>query len=290
MTTFSKIFEALTWASSFLQAARREPYAAELLLRHHLAFSRSDLFASLQDPITDMQAQAFVNDIHSHASGVPVQYLTGTEEFYGRIFQVNREVLIPRPETEELVFGVLKRMDHYFPSKDRLTVVDVGTGSGAIACTLALESEKLDVVAIDIAPASIEVAKQNATFLQAKVTFMTGDLLLPLIDSGQKVDVVVSNPPYIAERDMDTLSDIVKDHEPWRALVAGEDGLMFYKRLVEQLPSVTSNEAIIAFEVGCGQAEQVVGLLKQTFTNRISTDIECDINGKDRMVFAKLGN
>ena len=174
--------------------------------------------------------------------------MIGHEMFYGRSFFVNEEVLIPRPETEELIVGVLERIERHF-GDEKIHVADIGTGSGAISITLALENKNLHVYTVDIAQESIEVAKENAKTLGAEVTFYHGDLLSPFYETGQKLDVVVSNPPYIPEEDWRGLSPVVKEHEPKRALVGGEDGLDFYRRFMEELPNVLQKKAIVAFEI-----------------------------------------
>jgi release factor glutamine methyltransferase len=284
-----KIYEVLTWASSFLKQHGKEERAGELLLCHHLQITRAQLFARLRDPIDENVRQSFEADVRKHVyEHVPVQHLIGFEQFYGRPFLVNRNVLIPRPETEELVEGVLTRIAQLFPKNTTLDVVDVGTGSGAIAITLALENESLRVAAIDIAPEALEVAKRNAERLGADVAFICGDLLQPLIEANRKVDVVVSNPPYIPENEIASLSPVVKDYEPLRALSGGKDGLDFYRRFARELPFVLKERALVAFEVGAGQGETVAAILRQTFP-QAEVEVVFDINGKDRMVYASLG-
>ena len=282
----NKIYEVLQWASSFLKEHGKDENAGELLLRHHLNVSRTQLFALLRDEIDEQVKKAVVDDVKKHVyEHIPVQYLIGYEEFYGRRFYVNKEVLIPRPETEELVEGVLTRIGSLLKEKQPIDVVDVGTGSGAIAITLALENLSLRVCTIDIAPESLEVAKENAARLGAQVEFICGDLLQPLIQAKRRVDVVVSNPPYIPEEEIPSLSPVVREYEPLRALVGGKDGLDFYRRFMEELPLVVHEHGLVAFEVGVGQGEAVAKLLQQTF-HHASVEVVYDINGKDRMVFA----
>jgi release factor glutamine methyltransferase len=283
---FHKVYEALKWASSFLRDAKRDENAGELLLRHHLNVSRSTLFTSMQEQLDEEVKRTFIEDVYAHASGIPVQYIIGSEEFYGRTFLVNKEVLIPRPETEELIEGVVQRVKKRFGS-ETLEVVDIGTGSGVIAVTLALELPQAKVSAVDIAQPSLEVAQRNADSLGAKVDFIYGDLLQPLIRQGKKVEVVVSNPPYIPDDDYAILSSVVKEHEPPRALFGGKDGLDFYRRFMEELPFVIKEKGMVAFEVGTSQASAVASMLEQTFP-QAETEIVYDINGKDRMVFATL--
>ncbi|TYS69944.1 peptide chain release factor N(5)-glutamine methyltransferase [Sutcliffiella horikoshii] len=288
-----KVYEALNWASSFLKKNDRDENAGELLLRHHMKLDRAQLFSRMQEMMPMEMQSSFIFNVHKHVAGIPVQYLMGKEEFYGRSFFVSEEVLIPRPETEELVVGVIDRVKKHFGNSsgsadETLSVVDVGTGSGAIAITLALENKRLNVHATDIAGESLEVAMDNAEALGADVEFLQGDLLLPFIEQDIKVDVVVSNPPYIPQKEYEGLSTVVKDFEPYRALVGGISGLEFYERFMDELPKVLNERAIVAFEVGMGQGEAVKALLEKTFPQG-TVEVVLDINGKDRMVFALIG-
>lgn len=285
MTGQLKVFEALHWASSFLEQQNKEKIAAELLLRFHLRKTRTELYMGMQDEITKEIEQAFKADVQKFASGIPLQYLTGEEQFYGRTFAVNEEVLIPRPETEELVYGLLERVKG--KEQESFTIVDVGTGSGAIAITVALELPQSTVIGIDIAVESLEVAKLNAKRLGAEVSFIEGDLLQPLLEEGKKVDIVISNPPYIPLDDIENLDPVVRDHEPKRALVGGMDGLDFYRCLMNQIPQILKSTGWIAFEVGVGQGEDVAALVRAMYPTA-HIEVVFDINGKDRLVFATI--
>ncbi|MFE8701867.1 peptide chain release factor N(5)-glutamine methyltransferase [Cytobacillus sp. FJAT-54145] len=282
-----KVYEALKWASSFLTERERDENAGELLLRYYLKMSRSQLLASMHDVIERRVLDDFEKAVLLHGEGKPIQYIMGFEEFYGRTFTVNEEVLIPRPETEELVYHALKKMERLFGEND-VQLVDIGTGSGAIAVTMKLERPSMSVTATDIAEESLLVARKNAEELGADVEFVLGDLLQPLIASGKKFDVVLSNPPYIPDGDIKEMSVVVTEHEPHRALFAGVDGLVIYKRLISDLPFVLKEKALVGFEVGAGQSEAVSEILKLTFP-QARVEVIYDINGKDRMVFAEIG-
>jgi release factor glutamine methyltransferase len=283
----SKVYEALHWASSFLRSHGRDENAGELLLRHFAGMSRTQLFANMHMELNAEVLRAYEDAVKEHGDGRPVQYMIGSEEFYGRSFVVNEAVLIPRPETEELVYGVLQRIGAVFGGGSGLEVVDIGTGSGAIAVTLNLENPSLKVCATDIAEESLQVARQNAERLGAVVEFVSGDLLQPFIESGRKFDVVISNPPYIPVGDMSGMSEVVTDHEPHRALFAGEDGLDLYRRFMCELPFVLKKTALVGLEVGAGQSEAVALMLREAFP-AAKVEIVFDINGKDRMVFAVI--
>ncbi|MFS0613461.1 peptide chain release factor N(5)-glutamine methyltransferase [Lederbergia ruris] len=281
-----KVFEALKWASSYLKKHNRDENAGEWLLLWILNMDRSKLLAEQRMSLTEDQWHHFEQVVKQHALGKPIQYIIGYEEFYGRRFMVNEHVLIPRPETEELIEAVLHRINHLFPGNQHLKLGDIGTGSGAIAITIKLERPDLEVMATDISQDALKVANSNAQVLGADVTFRQGDLLMPILQTGEKWDIILSNPPYIPAHDV--LDKIVQDHEPSLALFAGEDGLDFYRRFALELPKVVHEKSLIAFEIGAGQGEAVVALMKEVFPTAL-TEILFDINGKDRIVIIQCG-
>lgn len=281
-----KISEALFWASSFLNTKTTAP---ELLLAHLLRLDRTQLLSNLRETCPDEIIEQFQELMTRHKLGVPVQYLIGEEHFYGRSFLVNKSVLIPRPETEELVQLMLQKMTARFYKKQTITGCDVGTGSGVIAITLACEAKKLEMTATDISKDALQVAKQNAERLNAtNVTFVHGDLLYPVISKRNRFDIIVSNPPYIETNAISKLDVNVRAHEPHLALDGGKDGYAIYRKLIRQLPEVINEQAIIGFEVGVGQSKTVAALLHEQFPDaNIETTV--DINGKDRIVSAEIG-
>lgn len=209
--------------------------------------------------------------------GEPVQYIVGNVDFYGYLLDVNKDVLIPRRETEELIEMVLKRIHVFHNPK----IGDVGTGSGAIAITL---SKKLDinVYASDISNEALKVANRNIKKNNAKVTILSGDMLTPYVDNNIKLDVIVSNPPYIKEDEI--IEDIVKNNEPHIALYAKNNGLEFYEAILKNANSVLKNKFLIAFEIGQTQGEDIE-LLARKYLKNISVEIKKDLSGKNRFVF-----
>lgn len=281
---YKNVMEALDWASSFLVDNGREETAARIVMQHILGTSYSGVMLHLQDVLSIEQGEQFVALIEEHANGRPVQYCVGSEEFYGRTFLVDESVLIPRPETEELVLGTVNRIGQIFQDK-ALKLADIGTGSGAIAISMKLECPELIVVATDLSVAALSTAQKNARLLAADIDFRLGDLTAPLV--GEKFDVVLSNPPYIAFDEAQEMSNIVLEHEPHSALFAEEEGLMLYRKLAEQLPALMNKPSLIGLEIGYTQGEQVAKFFKDSFPQATVT-VGKDINGKPRMIFCEI--
>jgi len=283
-------FEALKWASSFLQKHHRDENIGEILLCHRLHLTRTQLLVDIRQPLAGEDMDWLQEKVRDHAlRGVPVQYMTGQAPFYGRTFKVTPDVLIPRPETEERVARVLEWADRFFPEKSDPTVWDIGTGSGAIAITLALERPKWHIFAVDLSEAALTVAKENADRLGACVGFEHGSLLKPI--AGGSADILVSNPPYISSAEMEELEDVVKNYEPHLALSGGDDGLNAYRAIIHDLPGIMKERLLLALEIGAAQGEAVKSLVVSRFPRRIeSLSVEKDIGGRDRNVIAVLRN
>lgn len=198
--------------------------------------------------------------------------------------KVNKDVLIPRFETEELVGYILSYYDEMFETK-KIKVVDIGTGSGNIAIALAKEEPNMEVSASDISTEAIEIAKENAKNNDAKVNFVVGDMLEPFIKSGEKFDILVSNPPYIP--DTEFVEDIVKDNEPHLALFGGSDGMKFYDMILKDADKILNYPALIAFEHSYNKKEQMINLAKKYFSDS-QVEVIKDMQGKDRMTFIKI--
>lgn len=268
----------------FLVDNGREETAARIAMQHILGTSYSGVMLHLQDVLTIEQQMKFKELIMEHASGRPVQYCVGSEEFYGRSFIVDESVLIPRPETEELVLGTINRLDKLF-NKQTLKLADIGTGSGAIAISMKLECPDLSVVATDLSERALMTAQKNAENLAATIDFRLGDLTSPLV--GERFDIILSNPPYIAFDEAKEMSSIVLEHEPHSALFAEEEGLILYRKLAEQLPAIVNKPALIGLEIGYTQGEQVAKFFKNSFPQS-TISIEKDINGRPRMIFCEI--
>jgi len=209
-------------------------------------------------------------------SGVPVQYIVGNVDFYGYTFKVNKNVLIPRFETEELVSRTINYINKYFDSD--VTIVDLGCGSGCISITLSKELN-VSVDAVDISKDAINVASENSKINDAKVTFYLGDMLKPL---NKKYDVIISNPPYI--RYDEEIMDIVKNNEPSLALYADNNGLYFYEEILKNANKYLNSKNMIAFEIGYKQGESIKELAYKYLPN-CNVFIEKDLSLKDRFVF-----
>ena len=281
-----RVFEALDWASSILEEANCETRVAQLLMQHVLDVDYTHLVIGMRDELSSAAREQFEAAVYEHIAGMPVQYITHQEEFYGRSFYVDEHVLIPRPETEELVHYALQRMRTLF-RQDDLAVADIGTGSGAIAISMKKECAKLRVTATDISAAALAVARRNASELQADVRFLEGDLTAPI--AGEKWDVVLSNPPYIAESEVDVMDDSVIKHEPHTALFADEEGLMLYRKLAESLPPIMNRPGLIGVEIGYLQGNAVANFFREHFDDA-KVEVVKDLFGQDRMVFCELTN
>lgn len=284
------IREAHNWASSFLQqhsshSADECHFTAEVLLRHLLSWNRARFFAYLDDPFPSELWTEWRRLVKQKSAGVPLQYLIGSQEFYGRHFRVDPHVLIPRPETEGLVEEVLRRAASIW-EQHACTVVDVGTGSGAIAVTLAAERPAWHVTACDLSRDALRTARDNAAQhkVEQRIRFLQGDLVTPLIERGERVDIVVSNPPYIPTADIETLATEVREHEPRLALDGGTDGLDVYRKLATMLPLVTKQQkGLVALEVGKGQSARVARLLRHHLPGKEMHIVE-DLAGIERIV------
>ena len=209
--------------------------------------------------------------------GEPLQYIVGNVDFYGYQIKVNKNVLIPRFETELLVSKTLNYIKKYLDKK--VKIIDLGTGSGCIAIALKKELPKAKVTAIDISTSALLVATENALINSVKITFMESDMLTNVVD---KYDVIISNPPYIAYEEF--VMDLVKNNEPHEALYADKDGLKHYEDILKNANQYLNEKFIIAFEIGATQALKI-SFLANVYFPEASVFIEQDMTGKDRYIF-----
>ena len=274
--------ELIKLAESRLDDASKDVNVAKVLFYHLADKQPHELYLMYDEEVSSELEAKFLAGMEEYYQGKPIQYIKGVENFFGRDFKVNEDVLIPRYETEELVENILYRIDDYFAEYQSITLCDVGTGRGAIATSLALEEPRLKVFATDISLKAVTVAKDNAKNLGANIEFMVGDMLEPLLENEIKVDIFVSNPPYIPQEQ--EIEAMVKDNEPHVALFGGNDGLYFYRKIFQGVEPLLQERALLAFEMGFDQRELMEAALQEYFPNDPHEIIK-DINGKDRMLF-----
>lgn len=253
---------------------------------YELCFARDiNLYLHLDEEADPTVEQLFESGIQRLLQHEPLNYVLGYCWFYGYKLKVDDNVLIPRYETEELVGNILAMIDEYYQDYATINLADIGTGSGAIAIALTKEEPKLKVWASDISEGAIQVAKENAKLNDAKIEFSVGNMLDPLIEKGLKLDILISNPPYIpSEEDLETS---VKDYEPHVALFGGEDGLKYYREIFANAHKILNPNAMLGFEIGYNQKETLTALALEYFKNA-KVEVLKDINGKNRMMFIKL--
>ncbi len=255
---------------------------AELLLSETLQLERMQLYTSFDRPIDPAELDAYRALVRRRGKHEPVAYILGEREFYGRPFAVDPRVLIPRPDTEVLIDEVLARLD----AEAEGVVLDYGTGSGAIAITLAAERPALKLLAVDVSPEALIVARANAESLELadRVGFVRSDgfARVPERFAGQLL-AIVANPPYVDPADKPTLMADVRDHEPGLALFS-EDPLAHYRRIAEASATWLADGALLAVEVGQGQAEDVAALFEAA--GLVEPAVRKDLAGIERVVLA----
>ncbi len=281
------LLDYLTLASDFLRDRGIESHRlnAELLLCDAIGLRRIDLYLQFDRPLGPNETDVYREHLARRAKGEPLQYILGVAEFYGRQFVVNPHVLIPRPETEILVETAIDSLTKADAADAAPLVADIGTGSGCIALTIAAEIAAARVVATDLSADALSVARANADSmdLASRVEFRAGDMLEPL--AGQRVDAIVSNPPYVADSDREKLQIEVRDHEPEAALYAGPDGLHATRRLIDASPAHLEPGGFVALEVGLGHSDAVRALWRERAPDWVVTTVR-DLAGVERIVVA----
>ncbi|MFV0557593.1 MAG: peptide chain release factor N(5)-glutamine methyltransferase [Enterococcus sp.] len=271
--------EVLSRASSFLEAAGKEGYAIQFVFLNRKNWQKLDWLLQMNQPITPADEMQIAADLEQLLANQPPQYLLGYADFYESRFQVTPATLIPRPETEELVALCLSEVN-----QADARVVDVGTGSGAIAVSLKLERPTWDVTAIDLSPGALRVAKENAQNLGADIAFYLGDGLQPL--ANQKIDVLISNPPYISHDEWALMDESVREFEPKMALFAENDGLAIYQQLAKEVQGLLTPCGQIFLEIGFQQGKAVQAIFQQAFPSKKVTILK-DLAQNERMIHVK---
>ena len=249
---------------------------AEWLVALSLKIRRSEVYSLGENELTSQEQKKIEANLAKRKQHMPLAYIVGDAEFYGIKIVVNENVLIPRPETEEVVEFALKHINK--TSK----VLDIGTGSGAIAVAIAKKTNA-QVTAVDISEKALDIARKNAKKNGVNVEFLQSDVFSSL--ETRKFDVIISNPPYIRESEYQTLMPEVKDFEPKLALVAEDDGLKIYKQIINDAPKHLEKNGVIVFEIGYSQGKQIQNLLEKDFKE---IKILKDLQGNDRIAFARL--
>ena len=275
----------LAWTTDFLKSKGIESPRAEaqILLAHVLKCNKVDLLVRYDEEPTEAERTRFRELIQRRVAGWPVAYLVGTRDFYLLSFEVSPAVLIPRPETETLVLEALG----YLKPLTAATVLDLGTGSGCIAISIAHQKKDAHVTAVDVSPDALAVARRNAAKngVAERITFLQGDLFAP-IPAGTTFDLIVSNPPYIAPDEFPSLAADVRDHEPRIALEGGSDGLAFYRRIAAGVGPFLKPGGRLLMEIGYTQDEAVRGILASQSGLEVGTSLK-DMAGHSRVVVAK---
>ena len=257
---------------------------ARLLLEYICHTDRNELIVHADRNRSGMEEQFYRTVIEKRAERVPLQHITGEQEFMGLSFRVNEHTLIPRQDTEILVEEAMRHL------VDGMRILDMCTGSGCILLSLLKYSNECEGIGVDISEKALEVARENAARLQLSAAFLAGDLFAPLESleaertvrggrHGVLFDMVVANPPYIETGVIAAL----RAHEPLAALDGGEDGLSFYRRITTQAPAYMQRGAYLFFEIGCGQAQAVTALMQETGFGGI--EVLRDYAGLDRVVY-----
>ncbi|MCP5096065.1 MAG: peptide chain release factor N(5)-glutamine methyltransferase [Chloroflexi bacterium] len=280
------IDDALAYGRSHLHTSPTPHLDARLLLEHILQVNHAYLVAHGDEALTAVQTQQYRDFITRAAKQEPIPYITGIAPFYGLDFHVTPAVLIPRPETEQLIELAIR----WAKSRPTCRIADIGTGSGCIPITLATHLPNVEITAVDISTDALAIATQNATTLTPnRITFHQGNLLTPLMMPSlkEKIDLITANLPYITDTEWTMLDDGVKLHEPALALKGGKDGLDLIRELLQQATSKLSATGAIFLEIGWQQGLTAVNTAATYFPNA-QIELIQDYGGRDRIVTIKL--
>ena len=272
--------QAITKACLLLRRQGKEESLARFLLMYMLDESPQLFSNSLSEKLYKENEDKYFSLIEKHIKeDVPLSHLVGFEYFYDRKYKVTKDVLSPRMETEELIYKVIEYVKA--SNKNNFKILDLCTGSGIIAITLKKELNQflIDVLASDISEEAIKVAKENAQSHDATIKLVKSDIFNNIDD---KFDIIVSNPPYIDRKDEVTMKDNVLKYDPHLALFAEEEGMYFYRKIIEQAKDYLNENGVMFFEIGYDQKDKIIKLADM---NGYSAEVYRDINGRDRMAF-----
>ena len=250
---------------------------SKILLAELLSYNPLEMLNHLEETVEEDIIEKYKKEVEAILNNEPMQYVIGNVNFYGNKFYIDKRVLIPRFETEELVENTIEYVNKYFD--EPIDIIDLGCGSGNIGITLEkkLNVNKLDLV--DISTDALEVAKINIKNLNSKAKILQNDMLDNIIN---KYDLIISNPPYIKEDE--EIEEIVKNNEPHLALYAKEDGLYFYKKILKNVKKNLKDRSIIAFEIGSDEKDDIIKIIREELPNsQIIT--KKDLQQRDRMIF-----
>ena len=278
-----RIVDLIQWSESYFRDKSHQNPRLEIewMLRSLLNCERLDLYMIFDEPLSGSQLSTLRGWVKRRSKNEPLQYITESCEFFGREFFVDTRVLIPRPETERLIDEAIKSIKHVRSPN----ILDIGTGSGCIAITLAKEIKNSNVIGIDKSIGSLQVSKKNSAELNVEnVTFFEMDILNQY--PKEKFDLVISNPPYVPKSEMSGLMNDVKDFEPEIALTDFDDGLTFYKRISKIIPHILKDDSSCILELGIGNhPENVLSIFKQSGYSNLETIN--DYNGDKRVLSIK---
>lgn len=269
-------FEVLKWASSFLENNGKESYIAEYLILEYHEWCKTDLLLNLKAEMPVSEKHRLKKDLEKVVTNYPPQYLIGSCEFYGERFLVSEATLIPRPETEELVDLCLRENTN----KPQI-VVDIGTGSGVIALSLKKHRQNWQVRAVDLSLDALEIAKKNAVKLEEEIHFFYGSTLEPIDE--EQIDIIISNPPYISDKEWDVMDESVRNFEPKLALFADNDGLAIYEKIAKEAVFKLSKTGKIYLEIGYKQGDAIQQMYQHYFPDK-KVRLVKDLAGQDRII------
>ncbi|MFC1768090.1 peptide chain release factor N(5)-glutamine methyltransferase [Candidatus Margulisiibacteriota bacterium] len=256
---------------------------AEILLAHALNTERIKLYVNFEQEVNEKDRGTFRDYVTRRTKKEPTAYITGYQPFMSLKFKVTRDVLIPRPETELLLQEAVNIAKSY---DKKLSVLDIGTGSGAIAVSLARFTDNIEVCATDLSKKALEIAAENAKIhkVEGKVKFIETDIFPK---ENIKFDIIISNPPYIKSGDIKDLQTEVKDYEPVQALDGGKDGLDYYRKILDKAGNYINKEGYLLLEIGSEQSKQIVDLINNGLKPN-NIEVKKDLSGIERMVIVRV--